>query len=396
MTTDSSPGGAELEAKVRAAFRELTGRDAAGLWRAPGRVNLIGEHTDYNDGFVFPLAIDLHVLVAASAREDRVLRVRSIEKGETVEVADVHTLKPEPSWKGAWAAYVAGMAWALREAGHAIGGADIVVGSTLPAGAGLSSSAALECGVGQALTELHGVSLPRLELAKLAQRAENAFVGMPCGLMDQLASVFGRAGHVLFIDVRALKIEPHPFDVQASGLAFLVIDTRVHHELVDGGYADRRAACERAAAKLNVPALRDVALSDLDAALARLGDAVLVRRTRHIVTDNDRVLRVAEHLDAGRVREIGPLLTASHVSLRDDFQISSVELDVAVETSLASGALGARMVGGGFGGSAIALVPENAVPAVEKAVFEAFSQRGFTQPWIFRAVAADGVHRTGP
>ncbi|WP_394850507.1 galactokinase [Pendulispora brunnea] len=390
MALVSSEG---LLATVRAEFRTLTGREPEGLWRAPGRVNLIGEHTDYNDGFVFPLAIDLHVLIAASPRTDGVLRVRSVEKGEAVEVPDVRTLAPSPTWKGAWASYVAGTAWALRDAGYAVGGADIVVGSTLPAGAGLSSSAALECGTARALTELHGVAITDLDIAKLAQRAENVFVGMPCGLMDQLSSTFGRAGHALFIDCRKLDIVPYPFDVRSANLELLVIDTRAHHELVDGGYADRRAACERSAAKLGVPALRDVAIDDLPGALERLGDPILVKRTRHIVTENDRVNRIAALLDAGRVTEIGPLLTASHVSLRDDFQISCEELDVAVDTALASGALGARMVGGGFGGSAIALVPTEKAAALEQAVVAAFSARGFTRPWIFRAVAADGVHR---
>jgi len=388
--------GEELLATVRAEFRALTSREPEGLWRAPGRVNLIGEHTDYNDGFIFPLAIDLHVLVAASARTDGVLRVRSVEKGETVEIPDVRALAPSSSSKGSWASYVAGTAWALRDAGYAIGGADMVVGSTLPAGAGLSSSAALECGTARALTELHRVPISDLELAKLAQRAENVFVGMPCGLMDQLSSTFGRAGHALFIDVRKLDIVPYPFDVRSANLALLVIDTRAHHELVDGGYADRRAACERSAAKLGVPALRDIAASDLPSALERLGDPILVKRTRHIVTENDRVNRVAELLAAGRMTEIGPVLTASHVSMRDDFQISCEELDVAVDTALASGALGARMVGGGFGGSAIALVPEEKAAALEQAVVAAFAARGFTRPWIFRPVAADGVHRVEP
>jgi len=281
----------------------------------------------------------------------------------------------------------------------------------LPAGAGLSSSAALECGTGRALLDLHGAALPGLALAQAAQRAENVFVGVPCGLMDQLSSTFGRAGHALFIDVRELRIEPHPFDLRAAGLALLVIDTRAHHALVDGGYADRRAACERSAAKLGVPALRDVTITDLAGALERLGDPVLIRRTRHIVTENDRVLRIAELLAGGAplaapdfqrrerpglVTEIGPILTASHVSLRDDFQISCIELDVAVDTALESGALGARMVGGGFGGSAIALVAEEKAAAIEEAVIAAFSDRGFTRPWIFRAVAADGVHRVRP
>ncbi|WP_394828623.1 galactokinase [Pendulispora albinea] len=391
----SGPSNAELLETLRAELQALTGHAPEGFWRAPGRVNLIGEHTDYNDGYVFPLAIDRHVVIAASPRRDGILRVRSVEKRETVEVP-LADLRPGPTWRGAWAAYVAGTAWALIEAGHAIGGADLVIGSTLPAGAGLSSSAALECGTARALLDLHGAAMPDLALARAAQRAENVFVGMPCGLMDQLSSTFGLRGHVLFIDVRALHVAPHPFDLEAAGLSLLVIDTRAHHALVDGGYADRRAACERSATKLGVPALRDVSLAQLPRALETLADPLLARRTRHIVTENDRVVRVADLLREGRVAEIGPLLDASHVSLRDDFQISCAELDLAVETARASGALGARMTGGGFGGSAIALVPEEKAAALEEATLRAFAARGFTRPWIFRAVAADGVHRVHP
>jgi len=395
----------ELSQKVRAEFHALTGREPEGIWYAPGRVNLIGEHTDYNAGFVLPLAIDRHVLLAASRRSDGVLRVRSLDKGETVEVPDVRELVPAASWKGAWAAYVIGMAWALRDAGYAVGGADIVVGSTLQAGAGLSSSAALECGTGRALTDLHAGALAgtwpsrelsKLDLAQIAQRAENVFVGVPCGLMDQLSSTFGRAGHVLFIDIRKLDIRPCPFDLAAAGLALLVIDTRAHHALGESGYPDRRAACERSAAKLGVPALRDVPIGELDAALARLEDPILARRTRHIVTENDRVVRVAEKLETGHPADIAPLLIASHVSMRDDFEISCAELDVAVDAALAGGALGARMTGGGFGGSAIALVSEARTAELEQAVHAAFSARGFTAPQIFRAVAGDGVHRIHP
>jgi galactokinase len=369
----------------------MTGRPPEGCWAAPGRVNVIGEHTDYNDGFVLPMAIDRQVVVAAAPRDDRVLRVRSLERGETVEVADVEALAPGAP--GGWVAYAAGVAWAARGAGHPIGGADLVIASSVPAGAGLSSSAALECAVGRALLDLRGVELPPVELARLAQRAENDFVGVPCGIMDQLAATAGRAGHVLFIDVRALSVRPCPFDLAAAGLSLLVIDTRTRHQLTDGGYADRRAACERAAAILGVPALRDVSLDRLDAALARLGDPMLVRRVRHVVSENARVLRAVELLGAGRTAELGPLLTASHVSLRDDYQVSCAELDRGVEAALAAGALGARMIGGGFGGSLIALAPEPRSAAVEEQVHSAFRAAGFNSPAVFRAAPADGARR---
>lgn len=380
---------ADIVAATRAAFRELTGRDPAGMWRAPGRVNLIGEHTDYNDGFVCPLAIDRHIIVAGAPRRDGVLRVRSLDQPDVVEVAT----RPRSDALSGWAAYVAGTAWAIAEAGHAIdGGADLVIGSTLPAGAGLSSSAALECGTGRALAALHGVALPDRELARLAHRAENVFVGVPCGPMDQLASACGRAGHVLAIDIRELRISHYPFDLEAARLVLWVIDTRAHRKLRDGGYADRRAACERAAHRLGVAALRDIAFADLDAALARLDDPVLVRRARHVVSENERVVGATELLAAGRLVEIGPLLTASHVSLRDDFDVSCAELDTAVAAALAAGALGARMIGGGFGGSAIALVSESRAGAVADAVRASFAAHGFAPPSLFRAVAAGGVH----
>ncbi len=372
-------------------FAELTGRAPEGCWAAPGRVNVIGEHTDYNDGFVLPMAIDRHVVVAAAVRRDRVLRVRSLERGETVEIPDVERLAPGAP--GGWVAYPAGVAWAARGAGHAVGGADLVIASSVPAGAGLSSSAALECAAGRALLDLHGIELSPVDLARLAQRAENDFVKMPCGIMDQLAATSGGAGHVLFIDVRALAVRPCPFDLAAAGLALLVVDTRTRHELTEGGYADRRAACERAAAILGVPALRDVSLDALDAALARLDDPVLMRRVRHVVTENARVLRAVELLDAGRLAEIGPLLTASHASLRDDYQVSCAELDHGVDGALAAGALGARMIGGGFGGSLIALTPAPRSAAVEESVHAAFRAGGFAPPAVFRAAPADGARR---
>jgi galactokinase len=218
-------------------------------------------------------------------------------------------------------------------------------------------------------------------------------VGVPCGIMDQLAATFGRAGHVLSIDVRSLAVEPCPFDLAAAGLALLVVDTRTRHKLGESGYADRRAACERAAALLGVPALRDIGLDALDASLARLGDPVLVRRTRHVVSENARVLRTVELLRAGRLPEIGALINASHASLRDDYEISCAELDCGVDSALAAGALGARMVGGGFGGSLIALVPEPRAQAVEDAIRAAFRDAGYATPTAFRAAPEGGARR---
>jgi galactokinase len=317
-----------------------------------------------------------------------VLRIRSLQRGETVEIADLDGAR-----RNGWPAYPAGVAWALRQAGHPIGGADLAIDSSLPAGAGLSSSAALECAVGRELADLHGVSLEPVQLAILAQRAENQFVGVPCGIMDQLAATAGRAGHALFIDVRALAIRPVPFDPGAAGLALLVVDTRTRHQLTDGGYADRRAACERAAARLGVPALRDVPFESLERELARLDDPVLVRRARHVVSEDERVLRAIDLLEAGQVAAIGPLLTASHASLRDDFEVSCAELDLGVDTALATGALGARMIGGGFGGSLLALVPRDRAAAVEAEIAAAFEAAGFAPPSCFEAIPTDGARR---
>ena len=367
-------------------FRDLFGRDAEVAWRSPGRVNLIGEHTDYNDGFVLPLALTRGTDVRAARRDDRVLRVASAQRrDETVEIA-LDGLAPG-SVDG-WAAYVAGTAWALAERGVAVPGADLLVDGTVPRGAGLSSSASLECATAGALLALAGAELPLRDVALLAQHAENDFVGMPCGVMDQFASTHARAGHLLLLDTRSLEVRHIPFDLAADGLSLLVVDTKAPHQLVDGEYAARRASCEEAARLLGVPALRDVV--DLDSALAALDDDVLRRRVRHVVTENGRVLDVVDLLESGDVRAIGPLLTASHVSLRDDYEVSCRELDLVVDTALASGALGARMTGGGFGGSAIALVESGYVDHVRDEILSAFRSAGLTEPAFVDAEPGDG------
>jgi galactokinase len=352
-------------------------------------VNLIGEHTDYNDGFVLPLALPLEIRVAAARRDDRSLRMASRQTGSEVVETPLDGLAP-----GAvtgWAAYVAGTAWALEQDGVDLPGADLLVDGEMPRGAGLSSSAALECATAGALLDLAGAERPSPTVALLAQRAENDFVGMPCGVMDQFASTQAREGHLLLLDIRSLEIEHIPFDLEAEGLTLLVIDTRAPHRLVDGEYAARRRACEQAAALLGVPSLREVV--DLDSALAALDDDTLRRRVRHVVTENGRVLEVVALLRAGDVRAIGPLMTASHASLRDDYEVSCPELDLAVATALAAGAHGARMTGGGFGGSAIALVETDDVPAVRSAVLEAFAAAGMTEPGFIDAVPAAGFGR---
>jgi galactokinase len=373
------------------AFRELVGRPPAGMWSAPGRVNLIGEHTDYNGGFVLPFAIDRRTVVAAGRRTDGTLRVISLQRPDDVVTADVATLQPGD--RSGWSAYVLGTIWALRASGLDIGALDLVIDGGVPVGSGLSSSAALECAVACAATELHDIEIPRETLARIAQRAENDYVGVPCGLMDQMAVSVCRAGHALFFDVRDDVREHEPFAPQESDLALLVIDTRAQHAHSGGEYAARRRACEEAAARLGVALLRDVDLSQLDAALEQLDDEELRKRTRHVVTENARVLLVRELLRARRFAELGTTLSASHASLRDDFEVSCPELDLAVDTSLATGALGARMTGGGFGGCAIALVNAGDTTAIGNAVEKAFAENGFTAPKIMVPQVSDGVLR---
>ncbi|MGV9704417.1 galactokinase [Streptomyces sp. NPDC003483] len=376
---------------VREGFEELYGAAPEGVWAAPGRVNLIGEYTDFNEGFVMPLALPHTAVAAVSRRDDGVLRLHSADvEGPVVELR-VDELAPLTNTS--WAAYPAGVVWALREAGHAVTGADVHLASTVPTGAGLSSSAALEVVVALALDDLYGLGLTRPELARLAQRAENDFVGVPCGIMDQTASACSTEGHALHLDCRDLSIRQIPFDLASQGLELLVVDTRVKHALGDGAYAERREGCEEGARQLGVSHLRDVRHEELDAALARLSDERVRRYVRHVVSDDHRVDRVVALLDAGDVRAIGPVLTGGHASLRDDLRISCAELDLAVATANAAGALGARMTGGGFGGSAIVLVESADVDSVGKAVAEAFAEAGYTAPRVFPAVPSAGARR---
>ncbi|WP_371484724.1 galactokinase [Kitasatospora sp. NBC_00315] len=362
-----------------------------GVWAAPGRVNLIGEHTDYNDGFVLPIALPHTARAAVRRREDDVLRLHSAQaEGGVVELTPDQLV---PGTVESWAKYPAGVVWALREAGHAVGGADIHLDSDVPTGAGLSSSAALECVVATAFNDLWDLGLGPVELGLLAQRAENGFVGVPCGAMDQLASTCCEAERAMFLDTRSLSARQLPVDLAAAGLRLLVIDTRVKHDLADGAYAERRSGCEKAAALLGLTALRDLAPDGLDAALATLPDDGLRSLTRHVVTENARVEAAVEALVKGDPAALGPILTAGHASLRDDFLVSCAETDLVVEVALAAGALGARMTGGGFGGSVIALVTEDGADGVADAVTAAFAEAGLTAPRIFTALAAQGAHR---
>jgi len=385
MTTDTDVAG-----RAAAGFSQRYGGQPDGLWAAPGRVNLIGEHTDYNDGFVLPFALPERVVVAA-ARSDAEWTACSDFTDEMVTFGDAEAARP-----GAvtgWGAYVAGVVWALRDAGFDVPRARLAMASDVPVGAGLSSSHALECGVLTALVDLGELDLPIEDRPRLVQRSENGYVGAPTGIMDQSASLRCRAGHALFLDCRSLEVEHIPFDVAAEGLAVLVLNSNAPHSHSDGEYGARRRSCEDAARILGVRALRDVPADGLEAALKQLDDEVMRRRVRHVVTENQRVLDTVELLRSGRIREIGPLLTASHASMRDDFEITVPQVDVAVEAALAAGAYGARMTGAGFGGCVLALVDESAASDVAAAVSSAFAQAGFGAPESFVAVPGEGVHR---
>ena len=393
-------------------FRERFGGEPDGVWLAPGRANLMGEHTDYNEGFVLPFALGQGVTAAASRNPDRAGRRLTVcsrqEPGDTVEV-DLDGLAP--GRVTGWAAYPAGVAWALEAAGHRLPGACIAIDSDVPAGAGLSSSAALECATALALTSLAGLDVPRAELVTIARRAENEFAGVPTGIMDQSASLLCRAGHALLLDCRTLETSQVPFDPAAGGAGLLLINTRARHELADGEYGRRRAECEEAARRLGIRSLRD--LTDL-ADTGSLTDPVLRRRVRHVFTDNQRVLEVVALLraspgpspgpSADTYREIGRLLTQAHASLRDDFEVSWPEADAAVEAAVGAGAYGARMIGGGFGGSVLALVPAAADQGsdpgsdpgsgpVRDAVTAAFARHGWTAPEFLDAVPSDSARQ---
>jgi galactokinase len=386
----------DLRDELRVLFAEFAGREPDGLWSAPGRVNLIGEHTDYNGGFVLPFAIDRRTVLALGARDDGMLRVASTFSDEVVEipVAELAAAQANGDLRG-WAAYPLGVAWALGQAGadlNAVPGADLLFDSNLPVGAGLSSSAAIESAMAIALNEVWALGLPREALVLVGQRAENDVVGAPTGIMDQSASLLGRRDAAVFLDCRSRESRIVPLGLAAAGLAIAVIDTGVTHAHSVGGYRDRRASCEAGARALGVATLRDVGIDELDAARGALDD-VTFRRVRHVVTENQRVLDTVRLLETEGPAAIGPLLDASHRSLRDDFEVSVPELDLAVETALENGALGARMTGGGFGGSAIAIVPLDSISRLQVAVDGAFAEHGFGAPETFVVRPSEGATR---
>ncbi|MFV0427997.1 MAG: galactokinase [Arachnia sp.] len=372
---------------LKADFTALTHRDPDGVWFAPGRVNLIGEHTDYNDGYVLPFALQLRALLAAGHRSDGLVVVFSQQLDERVSVA-VDDLAPGV---GGWAAYLLGVVWALREAGHRVGGVTLVLSSDVPLGAGLSSSAAIECAVVTAMCDLFDLEIGPLDRARIAQRAENDFVGAPTGLLDQAASTLCRADSGLFLDCRSLEHRQIPLPLANHGLELLVLDTKTPHSHVDGEYGQRRATCEAAAHLLGLAALRDV--TDLDAALAGLPEETMRRRVRHVVTENLRTQEAARLAEEGRLADLGPLLDASHQSMRDDYEITVPTVDLAVATARSAGAIGARMTGGGFGGCIIALCRAGKADDIGQAIREAFGAAGYGAPVWFTAVPSAGASR---
>ncbi|MBM9462122.1 galactokinase [Aeromicrobium sp. YIM 150415] len=355
-------------------------------WTVPGRVNLIGEHLDYNGGAVLPIAIDRGLLIKVRMRDDGAVNVWSGGRKASfgVDIA--------PGEVDDWALYTAAAVWATREAEVPVPGADIVIESTLPTGAGLSSSAALTCGLAAALDDFAGTGFSRLDLARIGQRAESDFVGAPVGLMDQLAVLCGEAGHALHIDFAdddAPALASVPATWSDHGLVLAVIDTGITHALASGEYAARRRECDEAASQLGLSAL---ARAQVDAVL-RLDDDTLKRRTRHVVTESARVRGTVKALGSGEWKQLGTILSSSHESLRDDFEVSCPELDIAVEEALEAGALGARMTGGGFGGSAIALLPSGEVENLRSRVEAQYTRRDWKPPQVFTVSPVDGASR---
>jgi len=371
--------------RASARFSSAYDEEPAVVTLAPGRVNLIGEHTDYNGGLCLPIALPHATYAAATARDDGRIRLVSAEQRKTWE-GSYEDLTAARGWAG----YAGGVVWTLGEAGHRVDGLDLAVSGCVPLGGGLSSSAALECSVGLAVLSLLGQEdspALRRTLADAGIRAETEVAGAPTGGMDQTVAVLGTSDHALLLDCRSWATRQVPFEPEAAGLTLLVVDTRVHHSLTDGGYGSRRADCEEAAQTLGVETLREATLDDLD----RITDERVRRRARHVVTEIARVSETAEALAAADWTLVGTLMLASHVSMRDDFEISCAELDAVVETATAQGAIGARMTGGGFGGSAIALVPADRVDEVRTAVTAAFADHGWRAPSYLPARASDAA-----
>ena len=365
-------------------FLETFGAEPDLVAAAPGRVNLIGEHIDYSEGFVLPFAIKDRTLAAARKRDDSIVRIASVQRRNKIVTVDIKDVKP--GLKGEWERYALGVLWSMG----VTSGVDLMIDGHVSLGAGLSSSAALECSVATAMNHLFDMGFSLEELARLTQRAENQYVGVPCGIMDQSVSLMATNGFALLLDCRDLSTRNIPFDVASHGLELLIIDTQAHHALTDGGYAERRASCESVAAKLSIKSMRELTMEQLDSSRHLITETEYIR-ARHAVTEMKRVLDCVEALSVGDFVKVGQLINASHVSLRDDYTVSCPELDTAVDASLAAGAMGSRMVGGGFGGSAIALIQASKTTQTIRAVEKAFADKKFKAPRFFTSLPSQGA-----
>jgi galactokinase len=365
-------------------FLETFGEEPDLVAAAPGRVNLIGEHIDYSDGFVLPFAIKDRTLVAARKRNDSTVRIASAQRRNKIVTVDINQVKP--GLKGEWERYALGVLWSMG----VTKGVDLMIDGHVPLGAGLSSSAALECSVATAMNHLFDMGFNLEELARLTQKAENQYVGVPCGIMDQSVSLMATQGSALLLDCRDLSTKNISFDVASHELELLIIDTQAHHALTDGGYAERRASCESVVAKLGISSLRELTMDQLEGSRALINETEFVR-ARHAVTEMKRVLDCVEALNASDFEKVGNLINQSHISLRDDYTVSCSELDTAVDAALSAGALGSRMVGGGFGGSAIALIQASKTTETIGAIEKAFSSKGFKAPRFFTSLPSQGA-----
>jgi len=365
-------------------FLQTFGDEPDLIAAAPGRVNLIGEHIDYSEGFVLPFAIKDRTTAAIRKRDDSTVRIASAQRRNKIVTVDINNVKP--GLKGEWERYALGVLWSMGVKT----GVDLLIDGHVPLGAGLSSSAALECSVATAVNHLFDMGFSLEDLARLTQKAENQYVGVPCGIMDQSVSLMATVGSALLLDCRDLSTRNIPFDVGSSGLELLIIDTQAHHALTDGGYAERRASCESVAAKLGIKSMRELTMDQLEAGKAQLTQVEYVR-ARHAVSEMQRVLDCVEALSKSDFVKVGELINQSHISLRDDYTVSCPELDTAVDASLAAGALGSRMVGGGFGGSAIALIEASKTSETIHAVEKAFADKKFKAPRFFTSLPSQGA-----
>jgi galactokinase len=369
---------------IEGKFLQTFGAEPDLIAAAPGRVNLIGEHIDYSEGLVLPFAIKDRTFVAVRKRDDSTVRIASVQRRNKIVTVDIADVKP--GVKGEWERYALGVLWSMGVKS----GVDLMIDGHVPLGAGLSSSAALECSVATAINHLFDMGFNLEQLARLTQKAENQYVGVPCGIMDQSVSLMATQGFALLLDCRDLSTRNIPFDVASHGLELLIIDTQAHHALTDGGYAERRASCESVAAKLSVKSMRELTMSQLESSRDQITETEYVR-ARHAVTEMKRVLDCVAALSVGDFVKVGQLINESHISLRDDYTVSCPELDTAVEAALAAGAMGSRMVGGGFGGSAIALIEASKTTQTIKAVETAFAEKKFKAPRFFTSLPSQGA-----